>query len=94
MDFTKATSSKALKYLGSQYSKSRITETTDVKNPNLSTETSIVVNKERFGTEALPVAWRTAELPIQPTIFWPQLSKIPDVKKPRHFWRGRLVEAS
>jgi len=56
MDFTKATSSKALKYLGSQYSKSRITETTDVKNPNLSTEISIVVNKERFGAEALPAA--------------------------------------
>ena len=94
MDLAKAISNKTLKYLGYQYSKSKITSTTDVKNLNLSTEASIVVNKERFGTEALPVAWRTAELPIQPTIFWPQLSKIPDVKKLRHFWRGRLVEAS
>ncbi|MEZ8544164.1 hypothetical protein AB4151_06095 [Vibrio splendidus] len=65
MDLTKATSSKALKYLGYQYSKSRITSTTDVKNLNLSTEASLVVNKERFGTEALPVAWRTAGLAIQ-----------------------------
>ncbi|PTP19610.1 hypothetical protein CWO36_09825 [Vibrio splendidus] len=51
-----------MKYLGYQYSKSRITSTTDVKNLNLSTEASIVVNKERFGTEALPVAWRSISL--------------------------------
>ena len=56
MDLAKAISNKTLKYLGYQYSKSKITSTTDVKNLNLSTEASIVVNKERFGTEALSVA--------------------------------------
>ncbi|MEZ9887082.1 hypothetical protein AB4374_24830, partial [Vibrio splendidus] len=45
-----------------QYSKSKITSMTDVKNLNLSTEASIVVNKERLGTEALPVAWRSISL--------------------------------